>query len=248
MAKFAKKEKVKSTKNPSLSKSKLKTATDSKLKNAKQIETPKQKKTSHLKIKSVSIKEKDKVLGTRRVKRDFIERKRAEIILRDEKKRMRTILDLVGDPIFVKDNDHRITLANRAFFDMFCMDENSVIGNTLAEAVPENERQHFLEVDRRVLDTGIPDQREEELTVKTSHVPSSQGRRASSMNPGKTNLSLVHKMGGRSCIFTNYPYSQYKEKCIEEGADYFFDKNINFQEIKKLIVQLAQNVEGGNDG
>lgn len=42
------------------------------------------------------------------------------------------------------------------------------------------------------------------------------------------------------CIFTNYPYSQYKEKCIEEGADYFFDKNINFQEIKNLIVELAQ--------
>lgn len=42
------------------------------------------------------------------------------------------------------------------------------------------------------------------------------------------------------CIFTNYPYSQYKEKCLEEGADYFFDKNINFQEIKNLIVQLAK--------
>jgi DNA-binding NarL/FixJ family response regulator len=40
------------------------------------------------------------------------------------------------------------------------------------------------------------------------------------------------------CIFTNYPYSQYKVKCMEEGADYFFDKNKDFQEIKNLITRL----------
>jgi PAS domain S-box-containing protein len=93
-------------------------------------------------------------------------RKQAETMLREEKDRIRNILDLVGDPIFVKDNDHRITLANRAFYDIFCLNEKSVIGYTLVEAVPVNERQHFLEVDRRVLDTGITDIREEELTVK----------------------------------------------------------------------------------
>ncbi len=95
--------------------------------------------------------------------RDISGRKQAEIALRDEKARLTTILDLVGMPIFVKDNDHRITSANRAFCEMFGLDD--VIGRTLVEAVPENERKHFLEVDRRVLDTGVTDQREEELTV-----------------------------------------------------------------------------------
>ena len=96
---------------------------------------------------------------------DITKRKLAEEALRDEKDRIRTILDLVGDPIFVKDNDHRITLANQAFYDMFGMDEKSAIGYTLVEAVPENERHHFLKVDRSVLDNGIPDIQEEELTV-----------------------------------------------------------------------------------
>jgi len=96
---------------------------------------------------------------------DITERKLSEIMYRDEKERISTILDMVGDPIFVKDNDHRITLANRAFYDIFGMDEKSVIGYTLVEAVPESERHHFLKVDRSVLDTGIPDLREEELTV-----------------------------------------------------------------------------------
>jgi len=97
---------------------------------------------------------------------DITERKKAEIRLRDEKDRIRTILDMVGDPIFVKDNHHRITLANQAFYEMFGMDENSVIGYTLVEAVPENERQSFLQVDRGVLDTGFPNLQEEELTVE----------------------------------------------------------------------------------
>jgi len=46
------------------------------------------------------------------------------------------------------------------------------------------------------------------------------------------------------CIFSNYPYSQYKQKCIEAGADYFFDKNQDFQEIKNLIIQLLKNQDG----
>ena len=98
--------------------------------------------------------------------RDLRERKEAETILWDERERISTILDLVGDPIFVKDNDHRITLANQAFYDIFGLDKSSVIGKTLVEAVPEKERQAFLKVDRSVLDTGAIDQREEELTLK----------------------------------------------------------------------------------
>lgn len=96
---------------------------------------------------------------------DITERKQAEIILQDERERIKAILDLVGDPIFVKDNDHRFTLANNAFYDMLCMDENSVLGKTLAEVFLEKEMNGYLEADRRVLDTGMHDLREEALTV-----------------------------------------------------------------------------------
>lgn len=105
-------------------------------------------------------------LGMRATNRDITGRKLAEDSLRGEKDRIRTILDMIGNPIFVKDNDHRITLANSAFYAMFGLDEKSVLGKTLVESVPENERHHFLKVDRSVLDTGTPDVREEELTVK----------------------------------------------------------------------------------
>ena len=76
-----------------------------------------------------------------------------------------SIIDLLAEPIFIKDNEHRITHANKAFYEIFQLEESQVIGYTLAEAVPENERKHFLSVDRKVLDTGVSDFQEEELTV-----------------------------------------------------------------------------------
>jgi hypothetical protein len=99
------------------------------------------------------------------ITRDITERKRFEAALKYERDRVRAILNLVGDPIFVKDEQHRFTLGNKAFIEMVGLDENKVIGKTLAEDIPEDEMEHFLKIDRLVLDTGIPDTREEELTI-----------------------------------------------------------------------------------
>ncbi|MBI9066905.1 MAG: response regulator [Salinivirgaceae bacterium] len=86
--------------------------------------------------------------------------------LSDEKKRLKTILNTLDDPIFVKDNHHRIIMANTAFCNIFKMEEKDFLGKTFAENVPENERAEFLTIDRAVLDTGITDIREETITVE----------------------------------------------------------------------------------
>jgi hypothetical protein len=39
---------------------------------------------------------------------------------------------------------------------------------------------------------------------------------------------------------TNYPYPQYRKKCEELGADYFFDKVTEIEEIPKVIEELAK--------
>lgn len=101
-----------------------------------------------------------------RTKEEFQVSKQAKITLQDERGYKKIILELIGIPIFVKDNDHKIIFANQAFFNLFGLDENSVIGKTLVEHVPEKEKQHFLKIDRSVLDTGTPDFREEELTIE----------------------------------------------------------------------------------
>jgi DNA-binding NarL/FixJ family response regulator len=64
--------------------------------------------------------------------------------------------------------------------------------------------------------------------------------------PGMSGITVMGKMkeqGSKSkiCIFTNYPYSQYKQKCLAEGADYFFDKNQDFNEVINLVTKLSVN-------
>ena len=42
-------------------------------------------------------------------------------------------------------------------------------------------------------------------------------------------------------MITNYPYPQYRNKCMELGADYFFKKSTEFEKIIEVIEQLAEN-------
>lgn len=44
-------------------------------------------------------------------------------------------------------------------------------------------------------------------------------------------------------MFTNYPYSQYRTKCLESGADYFLDKSAEFNKILEIINQLAKAIQ-----
>ena len=53
------------------------------------------------------------------------------------------------------------------------------------------------------------------------------------------------KMKTKVCILTNYPYPQYKKRCLEAGADYFLSKTEEFEDIKIVITGLANSEEGG---
>src|SRR2546425_323425 len=36
-------------------------------------------------------------------------------------------------------------------------------------------------------------------------------------------------------MLTNYPYSQYRKKCLEAGADFFFDKSREFHKVTEVL-------------
>ena len=42
-------------------------------------------------------------------------------------------------------------------------------------------------------------------------------------------------------VLTNYPYPQYRRKCIDAGADFFFDKSTEFDKVIEVLKQLKQN-------
>lgn len=41
-------------------------------------------------------------------------------------------------------------------------------------------------------------------------------------------------------ILTNYPFPQYRQKCLEAGADFFFIKSTQFDQIVPALKQLIQ--------
>ena len=43
-------------------------------------------------------------------------------------------------------------------------------------------------------------------------------------------------------MFTNYPYLQYRKKCIELGADFFFYKSTEFEKLIKVVRKAIQAI------
>jgi diguanylate cyclase (GGDEF)-like protein/PAS domain S-box-containing protein len=76
------------------------------------------------------------------------------------------IFNNLGDPIFVKNDECKLVLVNDAFCEMFGLPRSEIIGKTLAEKVSPSEQDHFLAVDRRVLQEGIEILCEETLTTQ----------------------------------------------------------------------------------
>jgi DNA-binding NarL/FixJ family response regulator len=50
---------------------------------------------------------------------------------------------------------------------------------------------------------------------------------------------IKKKSSTRAIVFTNYPYPQYRKKCFEVGADYFFDKSSNFRDLVRIVEQYS---------
>ena len=64
--------------------------------------------------------------------------------------------------------------------------------------------------------------------------------------PGVSGIDLLQKMKKSNqpplvIVLTNYPYPQYRRKCIEAGADFFFDKSNEFNKVIEVLNQLSQN-------
>lgn len=54
-------------------------------------------------------------------------------------------------------------------------------------------------------------------------------------------LEGMTKANGRPVVivFTNFPYPEYRTRCVELGADYFFDKTADHERLPELIGRLV---------
>lgn len=42
-------------------------------------------------------------------------------------------------------------------------------------------------------------------------------------------------------VFTNHPYPHYRERCTDEGADYFFNKSSEFEKLIETVKTISIN-------
>ncbi|CAZ95331.1 PAS domain-containing sensor histidine kinase [Zobellia galactanivorans] len=77
-----------------------------------------------------------------------------------------TILNNMGDSVFVKDIHSKIVMVNDAFCKLVDLSRENIIGKTLAEIVSPTEREGFLKIDQQVLSDGIECIREETMTLQ----------------------------------------------------------------------------------
>jgi PAS domain S-box-containing protein len=77
---------------------------------------------------------------------------------------LRAVLDCIGDPIFVKDREHRLVLVNQAECQLSGHPSEALIGKTDYDFFPKAEVDVFWEKDDLVLATGQEDVNEEVIT------------------------------------------------------------------------------------
>ena len=82
---------------------------------------------------------------------------------------MQQILDTVGDPIFVKDKDHRWIFLNDAFCEFMGHPRSALLGCSDYDFFPDHEAEVFWEKDDQVFRTGEPSENEETFTDADGH-------------------------------------------------------------------------------
>jgi len=75
-----------------------------------------------------------------------------------------------------------------------------------------------------------------EVVIMDIQIPGGNGILALEIIKGIENPPIV-------IMFTNYPYLQYRKKCMDLGADHFFYKATEFEKLIKLIEHYARNKE-----
>jgi formate hydrogenlyase transcriptional activator len=79
------------------------------------------------------------------------------------------IINNIGDPVFVKNENSILILVNDAFCKFVDLKRDYILGRTLAEDIPKEEQKGFLKIDRHVIKTGKENIIEETLTVRDGH-------------------------------------------------------------------------------
>ncbi|MGD9369573.1 MAG: response regulator transcription factor [Desulfobacteraceae bacterium] len=124
---------------------------------------------------------------------------------------------------------------------VFIVDDSSLLRDRLGESIAEikgveavgaaNDVQMALEM----IPTFRPD-----VVILDIHLPNGNG------------ITVLEKLKSEPAppiviMFTAYPYPQYRQKCLQAGADYFFDKATEFDCIPAVLETLCAELSSSTE-
>ena len=108
-----------------------------------------------------------RVIGLVGISEDITDRQRTEDEVRAARRLLQTVFDTIPVSLWVKDQDGRVTMVNKALLERFQTTEEQVLGQRVIQPypIPEDERRLTLASDTQVLETGMGEEREVTRTL-----------------------------------------------------------------------------------
>jgi PAS domain S-box-containing protein len=100
--------------------------------------------------------EEGEIIGTLGLSRDVTEWKHTEEDCANNHVMLQTLLDVIADSVYFKDNENRFVLVNKAMAKRFLVQPQVMLGKTDFDFLPAEQAQKSFEEDTRTLQTGVP--------------------------------------------------------------------------------------------
>lgn len=189
------------------------------------------------------------------------------LVLNEKEYYFNSILNNIGDPVFVKDEQSKLIYVNDAFSSIFNLTRKDIIGKTLAEDVTPEEQEIFLRIDKQVLNDGIENINEETLTIRggKTRIISTRKTRLIDADGKKYLIGVIHDISDRKKTEISLKKSEERLKELNSTKDKLFsiiahdlrspfdniigltelilDNSINYEESKKYIKILNTNAK-----
>jgi len=180
-------------------------------------------------------------IGYMGIARDITERKQAEKENENHKKYLDTIINNIGDPLFVKDEQSRIVLANDAFCEIYDLSREQIYGRTLAEYVSPEEQELFLKIDNQVFEDGNENINEETLTVRDNKAKfiSTKKTRFIDSEGKKYLVGIIRDITERKKA---EEAMNQKTKELKEYYDLMIGRELKMLDLKKEVNELLQEL------
>jgi len=148
------------------------------------------------------------------------------------------IINLTGEPIFVKDVNFKFVLANDALCEMLGMKREDIIGKTLGESLPKDQMDTFLKNDRAVLESGKENINEEPLTGKGGKILTiiTKKTRYVDEEGSKFLIGVIHDITEKKAALDEL---QEKVTELEKVNKIMVDRELKMVELKKQINELG---------